>query len=42
MSDKIRKIEGITKESTQAMIDDALAVYPEKARKKRTPHLAEM
>ncbi len=39
MSDKIRKIEGITKESTQAMIDDALSVYPEKARKKRAPHL---
>jgi len=40
MSDKIRKIEGITKESTQAMIDDALSVYPEKAKKKRAPHLA--
>src|SRR5512133_657529 len=40
MSDKIRTIEGITKESTQAMIDEALAVYPEKARKKRAPHLA--
>ena len=40
MSDKIRKIDGITKESTQAMIDDALAAYPEKARKKRAPHLA--
>ncbi|HCE68328.1 MAG: nitrogenase molybdenum-iron protein alpha chain [Geobacteraceae bacterium GWC2_55_20] len=40
MSDKIRKIEGITKESTQAMIDEALSVYPEKARKKRAPHLA--
>ena len=39
MSDKIRKIDGITKESTQAMIDDALSVYPEKARKKRAPHL---
>jgi len=40
MSDKIRKVEGITKESTQAMIDDALAAYPEKGRKKRAPHLA--
>lgn len=40
MSDKIRKIEGITKESTQAMIDDVLSVYPEKAKKKRSPHLA--
>jgi nitrogenase molybdenum-iron protein alpha chain len=39
MSEKIRKIDGITKESTQAMIDDALAAYPEKARKKRAPHL---
>ena len=39
MSDKIRKIDGITKESTQAMIDDALSVYPEKAKKKRAPHL---
>ncbi len=40
MSDKIRKIDGITKESTQAMIDEALSVYPEKAKKKRAPHLA--
>lgn len=40
MSDKITKIEGITKESTQAMIDQALEAYPEKGRKKRTPHLA--
>ena len=40
MSDKIRKIEGITKESTQAMIDATLSVYPEKAKKKRSPHLA--
>ncbi|MDD2310543.1 MAG: nitrogenase component 1, partial [Desulfuromonadaceae bacterium] len=40
MSDKIKTIEGITKESTQAMIDKSLAVYPEKGRKKRAPHLA--
>ena len=40
MSEKIRKVDGITKESTQAMIDEALAVYPEKGRKKRAPHLA--
>jgi len=40
MSDKIKNIDGITKESTQAMIDDALAAYPEKGRKKRAPHLA--
>jgi nitrogenase molybdenum-iron protein alpha chain len=39
MSDKIRKVEGITKESTEAMIAEALSVYPEKARKKRAPHL---
>jgi nitrogenase molybdenum-iron protein alpha chain len=40
MSDKIKKLDGITKESTQAMIDEALAAYPEKGRKKRAPHLA--
>ena len=40
MSDKIRKIEGITKESTEALIAETLSVYPEKARKKRAPHLA--
>lgn len=39
MSNKIKKLEGITKESTEAMINDALAAYPEKARKKRAPHL---
>ena len=39
MSDKIRKIEGITKESTEALIAETLSVYPEKARKKRAPHL---
>lgn len=39
MSDKIRKIEGITKESTEAMIAETLSVYPEKARKKRAPHI---
>lgn len=40
MSETPKKIEGITKESTQAMIDTALAAYPEKGRKKRAPHLA--
>ena len=40
MSEPIKKIDGITRESTQGMIDDALAIYPEKARKKRAPHLA--
>ncbi len=40
MSHPVKKIDGITKESTQSMIDRALEVYPEKAKKKRTPHLA--
>jgi nitrogenase molybdenum-iron protein alpha chain len=42
MSDEVevKKVDGITKESTQEMIDEALALYPEKGRKKRTPHLA--
>ena len=41
MSDRhAKKVDGITKESTQEMIDEALEVYPEKARKKRAPHLA--
>ncbi len=41
MSADVKKtVEGITRESTQAMIDKALEVYPEKARKKREPHLA--
>jgi Nitrogenase molybdenum-iron protein, alpha and beta chains len=40
MSHEIKKVEGITKESTQAMIDKALDAYPEKGRKKRAPHLA--
>ena len=39
MTDKIRKIEGITKESTEALIAETLSVYPEKAKKKRAPHL---
>jgi len=39
MSDKIRKIEGITKESTEALIAETLSVYPEKAKKKRAPHI---
>jgi nitrogenase molybdenum-iron protein alpha chain len=40
MSSGVKKIEGITRESTQAMIDHALEAYPEKGRKKRAPHLA--
>jgi nitrogenase molybdenum-iron protein alpha chain len=40
MSDKVRSVEGITRESTQEMIDEALEAYPEKGRKKRAPHLA--
>ena len=40
MSDEVKKVDGITKASTQAMIDEALEAYPEKGRKKRAPHLA--
>ncbi len=40
MSSPVKKVDGITKESTQAMIDEALSAYPEKARAKRAPHLA--
>jgi len=39
-ADVKKRVEGITRDSTQAMIDKALEVYPEKARKKREPHLA--
>lgn len=39
MSDKIKNIDGITKESTEALIAETLSVYPEKAKKKRAPHL---
>src|SRR6266568_4278167 len=40
MSNSVKKVEGITKEATQSMIDEALEAYPDKARHKRTPHLA--
>jgi nitrogenase molybdenum-iron protein alpha chain len=40
MSNAIKKIEGITRESTQEMIDKALEAYPEKGKKKRAAHLA--
>jgi nitrogenase molybdenum-iron protein alpha chain len=36
----VKKVDGITKESTQAMIDKALSAYPEKGKAKRAPHLA--
>lgn len=36
----VKKIPGVTRESTQAMIDRALEAYPEKGRTKRAPHLA--
>jgi nitrogenase molybdenum-iron protein alpha chain len=36
----VKKVDGITRESTQAMIDKALEAYPEKAKNKRAPHLA--
>lgn len=39
MSEKIRKVEGITKETTETLIAETLAAYPEKAKKKRAPHL---
>ena len=35
-----KTVPGITRENTQAMIDRALAAYPEKGRNKRAPHLA--
>ena len=37
---EIQTVEGITKESTRAMIDKSLEIYSEKARKKRVAHLA--
>ena len=40
MSGPVKKVDGITKESTQTMIDRALEAYPEKGKKKRVPHLA--
>jgi nitrogenase molybdenum-iron protein alpha chain len=40
MSGPVKKVDGITKESTQTMIDKALEAYPEKGKKKRQPHLA--
>jgi nitrogenase molybdenum-iron protein alpha chain len=40
MSKTDKKLDGLTKEFTQAMIDKALDAYPEKAKKKRAPHLA--
>ena len=40
MPHSVKKVDGITKESTQQMIDKALEAYPEKGKKKRQPHLA--
>ncbi|MGB8294050.1 MAG: nitrogenase molybdenum-iron protein alpha chain [Polyangia bacterium] len=37
---RVKKVDGITRESTQAMIDQTLQAYPEKAKAKRAPHLA--
>ena len=34
-----KEIEGITKESSNELIEETLDVYPEKARKKRAPHI---
>src|SRR5512145_2790653 len=39
MSHPIKTIPGITKESTEELIAKTLEVYPEKAKKKRAPHL---
>ena len=39
MSHPIKTIPGITKETTQELIAKTLEVYPEKAKKKRAPHL---
>ncbi len=39
MADTIKKIDGITTEATEELIEETLAAYPEKARKKRAPHL---
>ncbi len=36
----VKHVEGITRESTQKMIDRTLEAYPEKGRAKRAPHLA--
>ena len=40
MAPRTKSVDGITKESTQAMIDRTLEAYPEKGKKKRAPHLA--
>ena len=39
MSHPIKTIPGITKESTTELIEKTLEAYPEKAKKKRAPHL---
>ena len=39
-STPVKKVEGITRESTQAMIDRTLEAYPTKGKSKRAPHLA--
>ena len=33
-------LEGMTKERTQAVVEETLAIYPEKAREKRAPHMS--
>jgi nitrogenase molybdenum-iron protein alpha chain len=40
MSHPVKRVEGITQESTRSMIDRTLEAYPEKGKKKRAPHLA--
>src|SRR6266567_1739748 len=39
MSHPIKTIPGITKETTEELIAETLSIYPEKAKKKRAPHL---
>ncbi len=36
----VKRVDGITRESTQAMIDRTLEAYPTKGKAKRAPHLA--
>ena len=40
MAPVTKRVEGITKETTQAMIDKVLGIYPLKGQKKRAPHIA--
>jgi nitrogenase molybdenum-iron protein alpha chain len=39
-TDKSNPLDGIAKESTQKLVEETLALYPEKARNKRAPHMS--